>query len=199
MDNKKIILIGGAPVVGKTSLAKKLSEEAGLPWISTDTIRSIMQKTVRKEDYPDLFYPPASKAKEYLESHGPKEIMDGQNKESLAVWQGAQGILSENNSYIIEGVAVLPKLVKEAIKKIDLICPVFLYEDREERIRQVVFKRELWSAADKDSDELKEKEIAWIILFNKFIKKEAVKYGFSLVEYKDDGSHFKKIRSLLKI
>lgn len=38
-----IILIGGAPTTGKTTLAKALSRVLGLPWISTDHIRAWMQ------------------------------------------------------------------------------------------------------------------------------------------------------------
>ena len=196
---EKVFLIGGAPVVGKTSLARKLSEDVGLPWISTDTIRSLMQRVVRKEDYPALFYPSMSQAKDYLADHGPKEIIDDQNSESLAVWQGVQGILGSDypwKSYIIEGVAVLPKLVNEAMGHVDNICPMFLYEDRKERIRKVIFERGLWDDADKCSNELKEKEVSWVVMFNKFIKEEAAAYGFPLIEYKDNGSHVKTAKLL---
>ncbi len=41
---ERIILIGGAPTVGKTFIAKELSKKLFLPWISTDTIRSLMQE-----------------------------------------------------------------------------------------------------------------------------------------------------------
>lgn len=196
---EKIILIGGAPVVGKTYLANKISEEMKLPWISTDIIRSLMQKVVKKEDYPNLFYPLASQAKKYLEEHSSQEIVNDQNNESFDVWRGVQGILKEPypwESYIIEGVAILPKFISEIMDNFSNIYPIFLYEDREKRIKKVIFERGLWDDADKYSDELKEKEVSWVILFNRFIKEEAIKYKFPLVDYKDDGSHFEEIKSL---
>ncbi len=195
----KIILIGGAPTIGKTYLANKLSRDIKLPWISTDIIRGLMQKVVRKEDYPALFYPPMSIAKEYLEKHTPKEIMNDQNKESIVVWRGVQGILDDGypwESYIVEGVAILPGFVYKAMDKSKCILPIFLYEDREDRIREVIFKRGLWDDADKYSDKLKEKEVSWVALFNKFIKRETSKYGLPIVRYRDDGSHFKEIKLL---
>ena len=42
----KVILIGGAPTVGKSYLGRKLAEELKLPWISTDTIREMMRKLI---------------------------------------------------------------------------------------------------------------------------------------------------------
>ena len=37
-----IYLIGGAPRSGKTILSKRIAQKNGIPWISTDTIRSIV-------------------------------------------------------------------------------------------------------------------------------------------------------------
>jgi 2-phosphoglycerate kinase len=196
---EKIILIGGAPVVGKTFLAKRLSEKFKLPWISTDTIRGMMQKIVKKTDYPALFYPSSAEAKKYLEEHSAQEIMDDQNRESAEVWKGVEALLKTDyswQSFIVEGVAILPEFVHGIVIKGRKIIPVFLYEARRERMRDVIFNRGLWDAADKYSDDLKEKEIEWVVLFNGFIRKEAGKYGFALVEYKDDGSHFEEIKAI---
>jgi 2-phosphoglycerate kinase len=52
MEKRQIILIGGAPTVGKTSIAKLLSKHLGIPWISTDMIREIMRGTVDNEELP---------------------------------------------------------------------------------------------------------------------------------------------------
>lgn len=52
---RKIILIGGAPTVGRSTMAKFLSERLGIPWISTDQTRAIMQAVVSKDAYPALF------------------------------------------------------------------------------------------------------------------------------------------------
>jgi adenylate kinase family enzyme len=46
MRNKKIILIGGAAGTGKTTLAKKLSLEMGVPWISTDQIQAVVKSAM---------------------------------------------------------------------------------------------------------------------------------------------------------
>ena len=48
---KKIILIGGAPTTGKSTMAKRLGQHLGLPWMGTDYLRTIIKKVARKEVY----------------------------------------------------------------------------------------------------------------------------------------------------
>src|SRR3989344_8199611 len=113
---KTIVLIGGAPTVGKSYFAEQFSREVGISWISTDTIRSVMRETVRKEDFPNLFFfeDPELKPEQYLLTRSADEIVDDQNKESMDVWKGATAFLKIasagyiSQSFIIEGVAVLP-------------------------------------------------------------------------------------------
>ncbi len=116
----RIILIGGSPTSGKSYTARKLAENLKLPWISTDTIREQMRWIVRKEDYPDLFMhgdPSVShtdKAVEFLTHNTAKEIVDHQNKESEDVWKGVRGLIESDyewEDFIVEGVAILPKLI----------------------------------------------------------------------------------------
>lgn len=186
----KIILIGGAPTVGKSFIARKVSEELKLPWISTDGIRKMMRKITHKEDYPGLFYfnDEEIKAEEYLSSHTPQQIVDSQNAESMDVWKGVEAIIDTFDyawkNFIVEGVAVLPKLVEKLdISKHD-IKPVFLIDENEERVRDVVYTRGLWGKANTYSDEVKEIEVQWVDLFNKYIKSETEKYGYRV--YKID-------------
>ncbi len=37
-----IYFIGGPPKCGKTTIAKRLSKETGIPWISADTLQNIV-------------------------------------------------------------------------------------------------------------------------------------------------------------
>src|SRR3989338_9130054 len=86
----KIVLIGGAPTVGKSYITRKLAEELKLPWISTDTIRDQMRKLVRKEDYPALFLHSESTPKlavKFLTNNTAKEIVKLHNKENKEVWK----------------------------------------------------------------------------------------------------------------
>ena len=183
----KIILIGGAPTVGKSFIARKISEELRLPWVSTDGIREMMRKVVRREDFPELFhfYDKEINAKEYLTTHTPGQIVASQNKESVGVWKGVKAIIDTDyvwKNYIVEGVAVVPKLVGKIDPSKHDIKPIFLIDENEERIREVVYTRGVWDSAHTYPDDVKEVEVQWVVLFNKYIKKEAGKYGYRVYQ-----------------
>lgn len=213
---KTIILIGGAPVTGKSSLADKLLSDLSIPWISTDVIRSQMREVVNKEDFPGLLIfdnATVKMARDILENRTPKEIVDLANEESVDVWKGVEGLMNKDadwawlekyivggakfDSLAIEGVAILPKFVASLRTESD-IKPIFIVDHDSQRIKERIFRRGLWDDADKYPDDLKSKEVLWVVEFNKYIKKEAVKYNYPIVEFKSDNSYFREIKELVK-
>jgi len=183
----KIILIGGSPTVGKSYIARKLSEELKLPWISTDTIRGQMRKLVRKEDYPALFDHAEADEKmgiKFLTENTPKEIVEFVNREAAETWKGVKAIIETDyawDSWIIEGIAIQPKLASKLIKKNKEVKAVFLIDEDTERVRKTIFTRGLWDDAKKYPDNVKEKEVEWVMEFNKHILSEAKKYNLPVV------------------
>ncbi|MEK6839349.1 MAG: hypothetical protein AABX72_00235, partial [Nanoarchaeota archaeon] len=181
----KVILIGGSPLAGKTTIAKKLSVQLKIPWISTDTVREQMRKIVRKKDYPFLFTFSNATPKmaiSYLTKHTPKEIVKHQNEESINVWEGVKAFIEtdeEWESLIIEGIAILPKEVSKLDQK--KVKAFFLIDENINNIRNKIYKRGLWDDAEKYSHQVKEKEIEWVWAVNKYINYEAIKYHLPLV------------------
>lgn len=204
----RVILIGGSPTAGKSYTARKLAEDLRLPWISTDTIREQMRWIVRKEDYPDLFMHGDSgvshidKAVEFLTHNTAEQIVEHQNKESEDVWKGVRGIIEADyvwEDFIVEGVAILPKLVANQEWKIkkDKIIPIFLIDEDKDRVRNTIFTRGLWDEADKYPDDVKEKEVEWVFAFNNYIKEEAKKYNMPVFSV-DRKSYIDEVKKLLK-
>lgn len=185
---KKIVMIGGAPTNGKSFIARRLAEELKLPWISTDTIREVMRKLVDKGQYRELFKFADSKvtAEDYLSTHRPKEIVESQNNESAQVWLGVEAFLDTDyvwGNFIVEGVAVIPELVSK-IESNDqyVIYPVFLVDKDVNRVRKVVYTRGLWDEASTYSDDVKEVEVEWAMLFGKYIEKQCNRFGYKTYE-----------------
>ena len=199
---EKIILIGGSPTAGKSFIARKIAEELKLPWISTDTIREQMREIVRKEDYPSLFLHAKATPEmgvEFLNNNSAREIVKIVNEESKDVWKGVSALIETDyvwGSYIIEGVAITPNLIKEFVKKRKDIRVLFLIDENIDRVRETIFKRGLWDSAEKYPDNVKEKEVEWVVEFNNFIKREAKKYGFSVVSV---GNREDYLKNILKI
>jgi 2-phosphoglycerate kinase len=198
----KIILIGGSPTAGKSYAARKLANVLKFPWISTDMIREQMRQIVREEDYPQLFSFTKIKPRmvaDYFRKNSAAQIVKHQNEESREVWKGVRGIVETDyvwGSFIVEGVAILPSLVKKLAVKNKTIKAVFLIDEDVERVRRAIFTRGLWDAADKYSDMVKEKEVAWVLAFNKYLLAEAKKYGLPIIKIGDRRQVAAQIREL---
>ena len=201
----KVILIGGSPTAGKSYVARKLAEDLKLPWISTDTIREQMRWIVRKEDYPDAFHhfieSGPEKAVEFLTHNTPEQIVEHQNKESAEIWKGVRGIIEGDyawGDFIVEGVAILPELVANQEWKVKKdIMALFLINEDKDRVRNIIFTRGLWDDPDKYPDDVKEKEVEWVFVFNNYIKEKAKKYNFPVFNV-DRISYLDEIKKLLK-
>lgn len=200
----KIILVGGSPTTGKSYTAKKIAETLKIPWISTDLIRNQMRRIVRKKDYPKLFFFSEEKedmAAKYLSKTSAKDIVKHQNQESVEVWKGVKAIIDGDyvwGSFIIEGVAILPKLVHKLVVKNKKITPVFLVDDNFERVRKTIFTRGLWGPADEYPDNVKEKEVEWVLEFNDYILKEAKKYNLPVVNIGDRIKYIEEVKRIVK-
>ncbi|VVB59777.1 2-phosphoglycerate kinase [uncultured archaeon] len=200
----KIILIGGAPTVGKSYTTRKIAESLKLPWISTDIIREQMRKIVRKEDYPHLFSLSENTpeiAVKFLSTNSAKEIVKSQNNESTDVWKGVKALIETDyvwKSFIIEGVAILPRLVHESSVKNKSLKVVFLVDNDVERIRNTIYTRGLWNDAEKYPDYVKEKEVEWVVDFNEYLLKEARKYKYPVLEIGNRKALIGEIKKLIE-
>jgi len=196
-----IILIGGAPTVGKSYLGKKLAEELKLPWISTDTIREMMRKVVTDEKrFPHLLHATRYTAEQYLTTFTPEQIVRHQIEESCDTWQGVRALIQTDyvwKSFIVEGVGILPELVHKDFSESKSVKPIFLVTENKDRIREVVFKRGLWDNADKYPDSLKDIEVEWAYQFSKWLHGEAKKYGYPVYEVKDLDFPIEEIKRLI--
>jgi len=200
----KIILIGGSPTTGKSYIARKLAESLKLPWISTDTVREQMRKLVDKKDYPKLFVHANANGKtalRYLSENSAQTIVQNEVNESIEVWQGVKALIETDyvwGSFIIEGVAVLPSLVKKLSIKNKNIRAVFLIDENIDRVRKTVFTRGLWDNANTYPDSIKEKEVAWVLAFNQYLIKEAKKYNLPVIRITDRKKLINQINKLIK-
>ncbi|TXG76225.1 hypothetical protein E6P97_03865 [Patescibacteria group bacterium] len=173
----KVILIGGAPGAGKSTLAKEIALARGVNWISTDQIRTIMQKAANKELNPDLFID-ANTGK------SAKESTELELKKAKAVWKGVAEFIEHNNPWegcVIEGTAILPHLVARDLNDRPDVLSVFVVQS-EKTIKQVIAERSKNPWINTKTLEQQEKKVEQTVLFGSFIKQEANRHGFMLYE-----------------
>lgn len=200
---KQVILIGGAPTTGKSTVAKFLSEKLGIPCISTDDVREQMREKLDPAKNPALFKAAQYSAEEFLNTFTAQEIVNIEREEGEVVWNEIRKTIDrseeDGESIIIEGVAVLPHLVARDFPAVEYVRSLFLVDNDLDRIRKVVFSRGLWDDAHTYSDDVKEKEVEWAAVFNSWLESEAKKFGFQTVEVTRSENDAEKVLKALNL
>ena len=108
-----IYLIGGIPRSGKSTLAKMLSRNRRISWISSDTLESIVRVHTASVNYPKQFpkniMQQRTKQSNDLmyERYTSKEIMQAYVKQAKASWKALETLIEceikEGNDFIVEG------------------------------------------------------------------------------------------------
>ena len=182
---KKIVLIGGAPLTGKTTLAKKLSKLNGAIVLQSDYVRSFMQKLLVDSTNSDLFYRFSLSPEELYSRFSPKEIFDFELAQAKEVQKGIRHLVKSHyrwDNLIIEGIAVTPEFATELVKEFqDTQFEIYFshctdFIELSKRLQE----RGLWDQSNSYSKKIKRQELAWVKLFNAYIIKETKKYNLDL-------------------
>jgi 2-phosphoglycerate kinase len=201
MEEKQIILIGGAPT-GKSTIALALSKALGLPSISTDQIRTILRSVASKDKYPALFNSSDYDAERFLTELTTEQIVTMEFEQGEETWLGVRALINDcdyewKDGCIIEGVGILPNMVAADFKDDTRVTALFLVDHDISRMREAIFKRGLWDEAHKYSDHLKEKEVEWAFLYGKRLEEEAKKYDYPWVEVHKNQDDLARIMALI--
>ena len=182
---RQIILIGGMPTTGKTTLARELSRRLALPWLSTDQTRLVMQGVADPKQYPQLLSAHGLSAAEFFQRFSPEEIAEREYMHGIETWPGNKKLIEDDftwrEGFILEGVNILPSLLPSLQTSSD-VRPLFLTDEGDDALRKAIFSRGLYA----DADMLKECEIIWARLFDQRIQAEAQQYGYPVVRVQKD-------------
>lgn len=118
---QSLILIGGVPRTGKTTLAKKIAINLGISWISTDTLESIAH-SYTPEEQRDARFPKSVMRRntnrsndEFYTTYSIAEIIDSYEKQAETVGVAIEALTKyadkEGWGYVIEGYHVTPTVL----------------------------------------------------------------------------------------
>ena len=193
-----IYLIGGPPKCGKTTLAKKLSVQYQIPWISADTLQNIVW-AYTPEDKRLVLFPHSSLREDsndefYLKYSSEEVVKDyiAQGKTTYdAISMMAETYLTDKDDFIVEGYQVAPEIVDRIFKKFgkEHVRAIFLVKHEEQKFIQDLHKSTTpndW-VLRKTKDEATFGKIAKMIAeYSRYFEQEAKKYGLQIFNM-DDG------------
>lgn len=188
----KAYLIGGTPRTGKTTLTLRFIERKPVLGASTDAIRYTLRRVVKPEDEPDLFHLgkfTSNEPERWAELlNDPQSVIDIQNKESTIVWRSVVNFIKSNLEdgfdVVVEGVAILPALLKDVDFE---YVAVFLGNQSNQHVETIIN-----SARQNPNDwmyGLENETIRAFAVFNqtfsRYIEDQANQYGMKYIEMRD--------------
>lgn len=196
-----IYLIGGAPKCGKTTLAKKLSLALKIPWISTDSLQSVVQAYTNKNDIPKKF-PWSFQRKKTKRINdviynifSAGKIIKFYRKQAKGVFKAIEIMticeITDGNDLIIEGYHIEPSLAIKLRKKYgeENIRSVFLVKTDINKFVQDIKKTSTpndWIMARTKNEETYLKIAEMICRYGKFFGSEAEKSRLAVFNMNDD-------------
>jgi len=117
----KLILIGGAPRTGKTTLAQQIATNLGISWVSTDALESIVYEFTPESKRVARFPKSVMRKNtnrsndEFYERYSISEIVDAYEVQSETVSKAISSLAAyaekEGWGYVIEGYHITPALI----------------------------------------------------------------------------------------
>jgi len=185
---KSILLLGGAPAIGKTTIANEIASKLGAPCVSTDEIRTDMRFKRNRGDYPGLFLLDKDTVKDpamFLATVSLEDLINMVRRESEDVWQGVLeriGIVKGDERLVIEGVAILPSKAAALQKNDNRVQVLILTNNNLKLIERTIRIRGLGGKPDIFSEQLKQKQINWVRASDQKYKEEALENEVDIID-----------------
>jgi 2-phosphoglycerate kinase len=111
----RVILLGGAPATGKSTIARALADQLGHLVIATDDLGAAVRGVTEPAVAPELFAAHPGDHREYLASHSGDELLEHALRSHRALWPAIESVIHAHATWstpaIVEGWTLLPDLV----------------------------------------------------------------------------------------
>ncbi len=195
----KIILIGGPPRSGKTTLAQEVSKKLGIAWISTDALDDIVKKYVAGADQDRLFPKTALRLKsgggndEMYATFSTEEIVSAYLTQAETLHPAIESFLrcanDEGWDYIIEGYHITPKLIaKLQAEKLNVSSVMLVSTSGEAVIERSMNSKTKsdWLRDKTRQPETLQKVANMISLFSKKLIEEGAGLNVEIIDMSED-------------
>lgn len=193
-----IYLIGGPPKCGKTTLAKKLSRQYQIPWISADTLQNIVWAYAAADKRETLFphtYLRGENNDETYSENSAEEIVKNYIAQGETTYAAISMIVetyrADKDDFIVEGYQVTPEIVARIHEKFgkEVAKAVFLVKFDEQKFIQDIHKSTTpndWIIRKTKNEETFGKIARMISEYSHYFENESNKYGFKVFNMDND-------------
>lgn len=183
MNIPRVILMGGAPLSGKTVVAHKLAARLGCVCISTDDLGMAAAAMTTPESHPGLHIMAGQGYADYYLSRSDNELAADALRQLNATWPAVAAVIRAHATWsrpaVIEGWALLPEEI--AGLQLAATAPVYLVSD-ETTLRQRLEADEEFLRAASDRRGLVDRFCQRSAWYNRMIAESARRLGLLVVK-----------------
>jgi 2-phosphoglycerate kinase len=115
MAESAVILIGGAPFAGKTTLAKRLAAQRGYALVAIDDLSTAVRAVTTPQSHPALHPMAGWDYRAYYLAHAPPALIEHSQREHQALWPAIVAVIDAHHHWagpvILEGWQLDPARV----------------------------------------------------------------------------------------
>lgn len=181
MKYPKVIYIGGAPMVGKTTIARTIATQLDYSYISTDDICTAIASVTTPESHSAFHYMSAKDYREYYIQSSQDKLIEEINNQHEALWPALKTLMQNHLSWgeplVIEGWGIRPSYVFELSGNVGGLFLISSDKLLEERVN----KSDFYKGASNEKVMI-ENFLARSKSYNKMLKEQVGVYGLKSVE-----------------
>jgi 2-phosphoglycerate kinase len=117
MRQPSVILIGGPPMIGKTTLARRLAARLDYGMMSTDDVGQSIRAVTTPDSHPGLHSMSGMDYREYYISRSTERLIQDAESQHQAMWPALEAIIKSHTDWagpiVVEGWALMPEAVAE--------------------------------------------------------------------------------------
>ena len=184
MSYPRVILIGGAPMSGKTTVAHLLAAQLGYSCLSTDDLGEAIRAVTTKDTHPSLHPMDGyDDYREYYVTRSPDALIADLSLEHHAMWPAVQSVIRKHATWgepiIIEGWSLWPERVTQLwLPSVQSLWFVAKEETLQERLVNAV---EFYGGAS-DEKAMVCHYLARSFWYNARLKEEVKKFALTSIE-----------------
>ena len=185
MKYSKVLYLGGAPMVGKTTIAHIIASRLQYGCISTDDIGAGIASVTEPSSHPKFHYMSNLDYREYYVARNTNELILDINNQHDAIWPALLALFKNHSTWdsktIIEGWALRPSYIS---KMSGDITGIFLLSDDsliESRVRSSNF-----SNGASDPETMIQRYIERSVWFNQLLKEQVAQHGLNALSISTD-------------
>ena len=199
MEHARVLLIGGAPGVGKTTLGRSLAIRLGITSLTIDDLLTAAKAVTTPGSHPGLHVMQGLNYIEYFTGSSLERLQADATRQHEAAWPAVEKVIRNHASWgspvVIDGWALDPRRVAQldlnSVMSFWLVAGPGVLEERERR--NIAFTRD-----SPDPERMLKNFLARSLWYNQLIKEQAGELQLNVLEQNGELSTDELCRMVLE-